>query len=172
MTSTVSPRCHARPMANIDATTPVRDLDEVSDANECDFLLALLVRIVNDDPSQVTGVTLTVRGAVISGTLASGAEYLEAMAEAVDEAVRHDTSDEPKPGSLATYYRDCAKRFYGDDVDGDDMTLTFVHLRDAQVYQAGWGHAIPTPGTWWRGRLTSVDGWMLGRLTLPDKPEA
>jgi hypothetical protein len=43
--------------------------------------------------------------------------------------------------------------------------IYFIHLRNAHIFAPG-QPPIPTSphGTFWRGRLASVDGYFLGRL--------
>jgi hypothetical protein len=137
-----------------------------------DFLLAALVRNLNEgrDSNASFGVTLLVHGAVLTGELVGGGAYFEWMADVFDASVREATGEEPSPKSLAAYVRNVGSSDYGEDADTG--TLTYLHLRNAQVYQSGFGAAVPTPGTWWRGRLTSVDGWMLGILKRADDVSA
>lgn len=152
---------------NLGTGPGVGDLDEVArPLGEPDLLLSTLVGIVNQTPDATLGVTLFVHGAVVSGQIVGGAEFFEGLAEECDAAVRRDTGEEAGPDTLAGYFRDCGRRWYGDEADLDAMAITYIHLRDARVIQSNLSQ-VPTPGTWWRGRLTSVDGWIFGSLSSP-----
>ncbi|MFJ4834655.1 hypothetical protein ACIP79_32815 [Streptomyces sp. NPDC088747] len=120
-----------------------------------DLQLQMLVRLVGQDPQAALPVTLVVGGAFLSGDLISheawtadwarslhgidgpGAELLERFPEQVDQAVA-DKEGRPAPQRLPQW----------------------IHLRDATGF-AGTGRTVVMP--LWRGRLTDVSGWSLGK---------
>ncbi|MFI6334031.1 hypothetical protein [Streptomyces sp. NPDC050535] len=120
-----------------------------------DLQLQMLVRLVGEDPQAALPLTLVVGGAFLSGHLISheawtaewarslhgvddpGAELLARFPEQVDEVVAAK-QDHPVPRRLPQW----------------------IHLRDATGF-AGTGGNVLMP--LWRGRLTDVSGWSLGK---------
>ena len=128
-----------------------------------DNVFAMLVHVANTSDVEM-GITLHVHGQMITGRLISGATYwaesaadlraggqgptelLEAMAESMEQ--------------VADEYR----RMYAEDAtDGDDPAMAaFLHLRNAHTL--GPQGPTPTDGAFWRGRLSSIDGFTFGEL--------
>ena len=120
-----------------------------------DLQLQLLVRLLAQDAQAALPITLTVGGAFLHGDLISheawttgwahslhgvdgpGAKLLERFPEQVDEVV------EEKQGRSAP-----------------QRLPQWIHLRDATGVAAGGGSAVMPL---WRGRLTDVSGWSLGK---------
>lgn len=120
-----------------------------------DLQLQMLVRLMGEDARAALPITLTVGGAFLHGDLISheawttdwarglhgtdgpGAQLLERFPQQVDEAVA-DKHGGPGPQRLPQW----------------------IHLRDATDF-AGGGGSVVMP--LWRGRLTDVSGWSLGR---------
>ncbi|MFS0728230.1 gas vesicle accessory protein GvpU [Paenibacillus sp. 1P07SE] len=99
-------------------------------------------------------ITLNVRGAMISGTTISASGYLESLAESFEEG--NEVSQ--KLGEQMRKAGEAAE-------ESDDDELHFIHLKDAQIYLAD-NKGMPTRGkVLWRGRLTEVDGYFLGKIT-------
>ena len=123
-----------------------------------DRQLQMLVRLMGEDAQAALPITLTVGGAFLHGDLISheawttdwarglhgmdgpGAQLLERFPQQVDEAVV-DKQGGPGPRRLPQW----------------------IHLRDATGVAAGGGSAVMPL---WRGRLTDVSGWSLGRPKL------
>ena len=99
-------------------------------------------------------ITLTVGGILISGRVisrdafVSGEPFVKSTIGVVDEQ-RTPEQKEDAEQVLKTGRRH------------------FIHLKDAVFFT---GPNLPIPGVgqgfYWRGRLNSVDGWMIGRLTV------
>lgn len=120
-----------------------------------DLQLQLLVRLLSQDAEAALPITLTVGGAFLHGDLISheawttgwanslhgvdgpGAKLLERFPEQVDEVV------EEKQGRSAP-----------------QRLPQWIHLRDAIGVAAGGGSVVMPL---WRGRLTDVSGWSLGK---------
>ncbi|WP_145153082.1 gas vesicle accessory protein GvpU [Paenibacillus xylanexedens] len=115
-----------------------------------DVTLEALVRVANIGLS--IGVTLSVGGALVSGILASGKEYMESVAdlfEGVNEQGEH----------LASIYRRFAEGVYSEAIP-DDANIEFIHLKDATIYHGTTDFNISL----WRGKLSAVDGFSFGTL--------
>ncbi|MFF2518270.1 hypothetical protein [Streptomyces sp. NPDC058086] len=115
----------------------------------------MLIRLVGQDPRAALPITLIVGGSFLHGDLISherwrddwarglrgidgpGANFLERFAEQVDETVAD------KQGHLVS-----------------QRLPQWVHMRDATGL-AGIGGPVVMP--LWRGRLTDVSDWSLGR---------
>jgi hypothetical protein len=120
-----------------------------------DLQLQMLVRLIGQDAQAALPITLTVSGAFLHGDLISheawttewarslhgmdgaGAQLLERFPQQVDEVVE-DRQGGPGPQRLPQW----------------------IHLRDATGVTGGDGSAVMPL---WRGRLTDVSGWSLGK---------
>ena len=131
-----------------------------------DWYLAALVDDVNGlEKGEGFGVTLTVSGQLVSGTMISGSEYFDLLGDAMVRGLPEDKAEAVKayysgPGDL-----------YGPERDDDHSSPVYVHLKDARYF--GWGgNPVPaSSGFLWRGKLTAVDAFSLGTLSSED-PEA
>ena len=120
-----------------------------------DLQLQMLVRLVGQDAHAALPITLVVGGAFLHGDLISheawttdwarglrdiegpGAQLLERFPQQVDQAVV-DKQGRRAPQRLPQW----------------------IHLRDATGVTGGGGSAVMPL---WRGRLTDVSGWSLGK---------
>lgn len=123
-------------------------------------------------------ITVVVGGAVITGTLASPRQYAKEIADAFRESGgSQDTWDELED-ALGEMIGD--QEFVDrDELPDDPQSLTpeqrldllkeeprYIHLKDAQVLHSS--ELIPSNSSvCWRGKLSSVDGWIMGRLSTP-----
>jgi len=115
-----------------------------------EVLIGLLNSIENQTDGRVTqGVTLCVKGLLISGTVVSRKDFLQEhpVLEQLDETFEKLTSEGvmQKPNSSDPLY--------------------FIHLKDAHIFGAA-NTQIPSTSTgmYWRGRLSSVDGFFMGKI--------
>ena len=134
-----------------------------------DPLLTLLVHLANQIGLEA-GITLFVRGMVISGDLVGGNTFKEGFIE----SIRSGSGPAARP--LAAGLQPVLEIAYPDPTDKDPVPggdepdhdedearrIVFVHLRSAEIQQSG---STPLPAPWWRGRLAHVDGWTLGRIS-------
>lgn len=135
-----------------------------------DPLLVVLVRLAHRELEM--GMTLTVGGLLVSGTLVGGRKYFEGVAN----QFRNAPGGTPGVGAaVAEAFDGVAVELYGsrtqgesnNDGEGDeaseqDLRIGFIHLRDVRVLDPQ-GHSAT--GAWWRGRLSAVDGFMFGTPT-------
>ena len=144
--------------------------------NEPDFLLSYLVSSLVNLGGAPVGITLMVKGMVISGTLMSEREYLDTLTSIMQQQVRDALStlpkDEREMAENAFDFRDMVEDFYPDMDDEDEERgpepLSFRHLRNPTVI-------TPQPGVSFssgalpvmRIRLANIDGWMLG-ASMPE----
>src|SRR5699024_9830863 len=117
--------------------------------------------VVNEGPVLGgMGITLLVGGQIISGNLVGRKEW-------VDRHSIHENLD--APDEVISAFIDSFQQF-GEDSDDtytDDAWIAsrtnFIHLKDA-FYVTAQGNIPTNCNTLWRGNLSSVDGWNLGKL--------
>lgn len=124
---------------------------------DCDWFLCQLVRFANLGVG--IGITLTVSGQTITGTLMSGAAYFKDLAVAM------------KPPLKAAFTVEVADQFarkllghaaaYEADVQGSEAG--YLHLRNVKIVAPGQPY-MPRDSHWWRGRISEVDGFIVGEI--------
>lgn len=148
------------------------------EGHQPDWFLCQMVEWANRFGVEL-GVTLNVKGQVISGTLISGTRYFNALAE----VFRGDSEEDSIAGQLAKMVQLHAGIYepydlallgpqnsasdVGDTGDGAiDLPPepTFIHLRDARVFAPGQSPLPSNGGVLWRGRLGQIDGFSIGQL--------
>jgi hypothetical protein len=144
-----------------------------------DDLLEGLVRLANVFNIQ-TGVTLNIGGLLITGKMVSGRRYYKEFAgqlrnTGADPFLREtilalaDTYEKTGEELYPPYDFSKNERDEGEDAKSEisepDAPLAFIHLIDARFTNPGGGF-LPAPGVLWRGKLSSVDGFILGELKV------
>ncbi|WP_175989919.1 gas vesicle accessory protein GvpU [Bacillus sp. Marseille-Q1617] len=123
-----------------------------SGANK-DSILEFFVQAANKHDFTLD-ITLNVNGAVITGTLISAKDYFDALSENFE-----DGSDVAQKLS-----EELVKA--GEQVDEGALSeANFIHLKNTKVYC---GDNKPTPSKGkilWRGKLSEVDGFFLGKIS-------
>lgn len=96
------------------------------------------------------GITLTVRGILVSGTMVGRTRWFRELDETYGETLVGLTS------SLRETNETLSER------DADEIEEHRIHLINARHYPGG--SPVPASGTFWRGQISSIDGWSLGTL--------
>lgn len=164
--------------------TNLPDFDLAAYWSEPDFLLTDLVSLMANRADSQLGVTLMVKGAILTGTLVGEREYLRRINDmfkrmaretltkptkedlkSIDEAFGFDELIEdvyPEPeeeaeGELET-----------DEVDLDEGSpIRHLHLKDPVIiYPGSTLSFIDSTLPILRIRLAAIDGWMLGRISV------
>jgi hypothetical protein len=145
---------------------------------EPDFLLRDVVSFLANKMNSNLGVTLMVRGAIMTGTLVGEREYLSGVNDLFKRMAR-ETIAKPSKEELesideAFNYDEMTEDLYpGDETlsDGDEafepQPVRYLHLRDPVIVHPNATmsfHESPLPIM--RIRLTEVEGWMLGRIMV------
>lgn len=125
---------------------------------QLDWLLQWLIKFVNVSSTEI-GVTLSIGGSQISGTLISHESYFKQLAK--DLAVPFENSGIDSGESLNA----AIHSFIPKEHAKDEREYNFVHLKDAKVFTSN-GHPIASSGTLWRGKVAAVDGFHLGALVV------
>lgn len=139
-------------------------------------LEALVMYINLLDKSEV-GVTVHVKGAVISGLLISGRSFWNLIVKGLEATA--EMSEGPKSSGaqlFADFFRINLDRFekIRDEYQANDTLPprpVHIHLRQASTYLSGGEPALIQPT--WRGRISEVDGWSFGNFgeSIPPLPE-
>jgi hypothetical protein len=98
-------------------------------------------------------ITLNVKGAVITGTLVSAKEYFNTLSQTFEDGndVAQKLSEQLEIAGEAAQ-------------SNDDSEIHFIHMKETKVYC---GDSKPTPSKGdilWRGKLSEVDGFFLGKI--------
>jgi hypothetical protein len=131
-----------------------------------DHLLTTLVGLANDVGFGF-GITMCVGGLLVTGTLAGGREWTDAL---VGE-IRSTEGGEILANGLETVLHELypEPRIAHEEDGSDDRERrpapTYIHLVNARIFDASGGHLPSNRGVPWRGRLSQVDGWSMGSLS-------
>ncbi|WP_270180328.1 gas vesicle accessory protein GvpU [Alkalihalobacillus sp. CinArs1] len=126
---------------------------ETAAITEKDSVLEFFVQASNKHDFSLD-ITLNLKGAMVTGTLVSAGEYFSTLSESFEDEgdVSQKLSEELTKA--------------GEAVEGSSVKdAQFIHLKNARVYC---GDTKPTPSKGsilWRGKLTEVDGFFLGRIS-------
>lgn len=158
-------------------------LDDSAYWNEPDFLLGLLVSFLGNKLGSEFGITLMVRGSVITGTLVSERAYMQRMSELLKGIVRSSVTT-PSPEDLALMEEvfgldDMLEDDYDDVIEGEpeeapppnDMPapIRHLHIRDPFILYPGSAMTFSeSPMPIMRVRMAMVDGWLPGRVHVID----
>lgn len=127
------------------------------DGRQVDWVLQWLSGFINDANLRM-GVTLTVGGNMITGTLIPHETYFERLA--TDISTPFAETDPEAQKALYNRFVD-----FGKPVDPaiESLPNQYIHLDNARVHTGG-NQILPSKGTLWRGKLSAVDGFILGEL--------
>ncbi|HEY2492066.1 MAG TPA: hypothetical protein VGI33_04010 [Paenibacillus sp.] len=128
------------------------NIDDLRD----DLLATLVFRSNNETLDLDLTVTLTVGGTLISGQLVSGKTYCDGVAGMINNTGISGRR-------LSEFFTDFGKERYADndgdyDEDGEIQLPSYIHLKGARVIVGNLNLG------WWRGKLTSVDGFTIGEI--------
>ncbi|HWO97564.1 MAG TPA: gas vesicle accessory protein GvpU [Bacillus sp. (in: firmicutes)] len=129
-----------------------------------DAIVLMFLTLVEEDGMEVP-ITLNVNGAVISGTLVGASTYYEGVtksAEAMQDSTMSKIISKKLNDLKEAYIKQ--KQEDKDDKEDEESSPTFIHLKDAAYIVANGQSASTNSGTWWRGRISSVDGFSFNFL--------
>jgi hypothetical protein len=106
-----------------------------------------MVEVSNSTEGFQAGITLSVKGMLISGILISRKDFI----------LSHPTLESVEAGYISALKEQNLPEF--------QPSRFFIHLRDAKIFAPG-QPPIPSDGkgTFWRVRIESVDGFSLGTI--------
>lgn len=120
------------------------------------------------------GITLNVKGTIITGRLVSVVDYFEHFGDQAQEFTRFnlasgedDTNVRKALGDVFRKWGEKAKEAM--EAEGDKPSRPeFIHLQDAKVVVPGQPMMLANESVWWRGRIAEVDGFIFGSLSESD----
>ena len=166
--------------------TDLPDFDLAAYWQEPDFLLTDLVSLMANKADSQLGVTLMVKGAIMTGTLVGEREYLKRINDVFKRMAR-ESLVRPSKEDLASIdesfsFDDMREDDYPenegeesdedtDHVKDDDLPqappIRHLHLKDPVIiYPGSTLSFMESELPILRIRLTAVDGWMLGRISM------
>ena len=134
--------------------------------NGIDWHLQLLVEDANDFGVELP-ITLFVAGAVVTGVLTSGKVYFDAFADrfAAGWPVEGRAELRASMASPGAVY----PRLGPGEKSPRKVPARFIHLRDAQVVFPAGNQPTTGDGLLWRGRLSEVAAYSLGRMAAEER---
>jgi hypothetical protein len=149
-----------------------------------DEVLEFLVRKVEETGVGIP-VTLCVNGLVVAGTMMRSRLYYDEMSKVFDTSdsskFELSTDDPIEMGIGERYFQDYKQfmqRKGGESQNAKEVNSKFIHLSQVMIYPTdefpGSDFTHPVTGLLWRGRLSAVDGFFIGKpATLTyGKPES
>ncbi len=131
-----------------------------------DWLLEMLVALV-DAQSVSINITLSVGGSLVSGKLVSGKEYFNSFADQVSSGFKDMGVSEATAKVMREQLAQPGEVFHGESTDSKLKTKpSYLHLKNARVISGNASYA--SQSTWYRGRLSTVEGFFLGEA-IPNK---
>lgn len=126
-------------------------------ANDCDTFLQKLVDVVNRlDQKLEIGLTLTVDGMQLSGTLISGGAFFAQLKERV---IKGNPTHGP---SLALLFDERAREYEIERYCESDEPPIYIHISQGRWIDMA-GNRLPSDSDLlWRGRISAISGFNLG----------
>ncbi|MNR29080.1 hypothetical protein D3C85_1464430 [compost metagenome] len=127
------------------------------DGRQVDWLLQWLCGFINETNLNF-GITLTVGGNMITGTLISHQTYFERLANDLSTpfAFASPETQEAIHARILGFHAPV-------DPEKTQLPVQFIHLDNARVHTGG-HQILPDKGTLWRGKIAAVEGFILGEL--------
>jgi hypothetical protein len=136
--------------------------NEVFDAHGPDWYLQALVELVNGSEAQFP-ITVFSNGLIVSGQLVGGNKYFDALKDQYKQFLGQSVEDIDQ---VVAYLTKMPSEIYTKtDQDKDKALPVYIHIENAQVFVPG-ETPIPNGGMWWRGKLTDINAFSFGKLTL------
>lgn len=128
--------------------------NQASHLEEADWYLQSIVDLVNRTNIEI-GISLTVSGCTVTGTLISGKEYFSRLGSMITHGWNGSQENKEQMGKFFS----APSKIY----DSEPQRLPgYIHLAGAKLVYAS--DFIPTDGMLWRGRLSEVSGFTVGLM--------
>jgi hypothetical protein len=126
-----------------------------------DAVLLMFLNLAQENGIEIP-ITLSVSGAVISGTLINASTY---YAEITESSKLPNTTISKIMYKNFSDLKEAYEKQKQEEVDKDaeENSLTFIHLKDVKYLSTG----VQPPSSssnWWRGRISSIDGFSFDPL--------
>lgn len=132
------------------------ELNEVLAYKMKDADLLTIADLANEINSEI-GITLFVKGALVTGITISGSKYYEANIKAISE-ISSTTSQ-----LLSRHFREGLSYYQAGENENFEYPQNFLHLKDVS-FKLGEGKLSPVPNGLLRIKIEEVDGFILGQF--------
>ncbi|WP_226527714.1 gas vesicle accessory protein GvpU [Metabacillus niabensis] len=124
-----------------------------------DAIMLMFLDLVEQDGIEVD-ITLSVNGSIVSGTLIGATAYYEGVTEASKNFEDSTMSKiiSKKFHDLKEEYAKQKQQEAEKESKEKENSFTFIHLKNAK-YVTNQHEITHTNGTWWRGKIASIDGF-------------
>lgn len=153
--------------ANNGAPEPTDEEIEESYRLPADGHLQFLVQLVNNADIEF-GLTVTVGGLIVSGRLASLSNYFKDFSDAFADGLDFEepSGDDSEARESIREMMALPARVAKKSSKSRELAPRHLHLRNPSFRS---GQAVITPNSpmgssWWRGRLSEIDGYFLGEI--------
>lgn len=132
---------------------------EQTQMNTNDAIMLMFLDLVEQDGIEVD-ITLSVNGSIVSGTLIGATAYYEGVTEASKKFEDSTMSKiiSKKFHDLKEEYAKQKQQEAEKESKEKENSFTFIHLKNAK-YVTNQHEITQTNGTWWRGKIASIDGF-------------
>jgi hypothetical protein len=127
------------------------------EGRQADWLIQWFAKFTNNTNFQVP-MTFTVGGNLVTGMLISETEYFEQLASSFASGLPEENRESAKKMIKALQPLSSP----GED---DGLASQFVHLLNANVFTSA-SKPIVNGGVLWRGKISSIEGFHLGSLSV------
>ncbi len=123
-----------------------------------DAIVLMFLSLVEEDGIEVA-VTINVNGVVISGLLIGASTYYEGITESFKSL--HDGTMSKIISRKFNALKEAYLKQKQEEAEKEDTDFspTFIHLKNANYLHADGQSASTISNTWWRGRISSLDGF-------------
>ncbi|MFY0759750.1 hypothetical protein AB1K32_12800 [Metabacillus dongyingensis] len=125
-----------------------------------DAVLLMFLSLAENDGIEVA-ITLNIQGAIVTGILIGSRAYYDGITES-SLHLKDDTMSKiiaKRFGDLRDEYLK-QKQEQGDKKDDEEAAATYIHLKNAKYNQP----AMTASGSWWRGKISSIDSFSFDSL--------
>ena len=127
-----------------------------------DNLVQIMVFIANKHNIEL-GITLNVKGLIVSGMLVSNQTYFEGLTDEVEASNAEQVAKELFKSTFNSLANTSESSSSNGDGSQESLPL-FIHLKEARMYPSQNTSPIPTAGVWWRGKISEVSSFSWGLL--------
>jgi len=145
--------------------------DETIETN--DWFLELLVDLINKAMFPNLYITLNVGGVLISGVLVNGKQYFDEVTKNLVTIVESLGAEpdiikmfEEQLSPLSKVYKDLLNK---DKEEKPPVPIHYIHLKNVQFFVGDHQKPIHKNPAWWRGRVSKVDGFMIGKMEVREE---
>lgn len=148
-------------MENVNITKSIsEETGKNRSALEVDPMLRAMVAVAERSPLEL-GITLTIKGLIITGFMVSQETYFNSLIEGLG-TISQDNEIKSSLQEFLSQLKD--KLAQNNGSASGQVQPNFIHLRNVKIYPSE-GRGMPTYGdALWRGHIDSVDGFSLGEM--------